>query len=92
MDLVFTSHTMVYERSHPLRGGKIDHDEGTVYIVAGGAGQRPEWNHHAKGWHSAASRAVPHCVEVAVAGNRLELRAFDFTGRLFDSTVLTKAL
>jgi hypothetical protein len=29
-------------------------------------------------------------VQVAVAGARLELKAFDFEGRLFDSTVLSK--
>ena len=30
VDLVFTSHTIVYERSHPIRSGKIDHENGTV--------------------------------------------------------------
>ena len=40
--------------------------------------------------YAAAARPVPHCVEVAVAGRRLELRAHDYTGRLFDSRVLTK--
>lgn len=81
---------MVYERSHPIRGESIDLEHGTVYVCVGGAGQKPEWNHHVKSWQSAAARAVPHCVEFAVAGRRLELRAFDFRGTLFDNTVLQK--
>ena len=46
VDLVLTSHTMVYERSHPLRAGRLDLDKGTVYVVCGGAGVVPEWEVH----------------------------------------------
>ncbi|MEW6753576.1 MAG: metallophosphoesterase [Candidatus Latescibacterota bacterium] len=36
-DLVLNSHAIVYERSHPLCGDRVDHDSGVVYVVVGGA-------------------------------------------------------
>jgi hypothetical protein len=84
VNLVFSSHTIVYERSHPLRGGRLDHDGGIVYVVAGGAGAMPKWLLPKRAWHTAQSLAVPHFVQVVVAGPSLELRAFDDEGRLFD--------
>ncbi|MDA0746510.1 MAG: metallophosphoesterase family protein [bacterium] len=90
VDLVFTSHTIVYERSHPLTANKLDTESGIIYIVAGGAGAKPDWFHHKKAWHTAHALAIPHFVHVAVAGNTLELQAIDLDGRLFDTLKLTK--
>jgi hypothetical protein len=61
-----------------------------VYVVAGGAGAKPEWFHHKRAWHTAQALAVPHFVQVVIAGDRLELRAIDMEGRLFDTAVLRK--
>ncbi len=91
VDLVFNSHTIVYERSQPLRGNQLDTAGGVIYIVAGGAGAKPEWFHHKRAWHTAQSLAVPHFVQVVIAGNTLELHAIDDTGRLFDTLKLTKS-
>jgi len=85
VDLVFNSHTIVYERSHPLREGRIDFEQGIVYIVAGGAGAMPEWLLPKREWHTSQSLAVPHFVQVIAAADRLEVRAIDADGRLFDS-------
>ena len=90
VDLVFNSHTIVYERSHPLREGRLDPEEGIVYIVAGGAGAKPDWFHPHRAWHTAQALAVPHFVQVIVAGTSLEVRAFDVEGRLFDTLTLSK--
>ncbi|NKB71759.1 MAG: metallophosphoesterase [Candidatus Latescibacteria bacterium] len=90
VDLVFNSHTIVYERSHPLKGGQLAQSEGTVYVVAGGCGAKPDWFHPQRAWHTAQALAVPHFVQVVVAGGRLELHAFDMEGRLFDLLVLEK--
>jgi hypothetical protein len=90
VDLVFNSHTIVYERSHPLRAGKIDFDDGIVYIVAGGAGAMPEWLLPKRDWHTSQSLAVPHFVQVVVYSDNLELRAIDEEGRLFDTLRLKK--
>jgi len=90
VDIVFTSHAIVYERSHPLRKGSVD-SQGVRYIVVGGAGAQPDWFHHKKAWHAAKSRAVPHFVHVSVSAEHLELQAIDLDGRLFDSFMLQKA-
>jgi len=90
VDLVFNSHTIVYERSHPIRDGGIDLQSGVVYVVAGGAGARPGWFHHKRAWHTAQALAVPHFVQVVIAETALELNAIDEHGRLFDTLKLAK--
>jgi len=90
VDVVFNSHTIVYERSHPIRQGQLDVEEGTIYIVAGGAGAKPDWFHPKRAWHTAQAQAVPHFVHVAIAGPTLELQAVDVDGRVFDQLRLTK--
>lgn len=92
VDLVFNSHTIVYERSHPLRADKIDFDDGIVYIVAGGAGAMPEWLLPKRDWHTSQSLAIPHFVQVVVTLDNLEVRAIDHEGRLFDTLRLRKGL
>ncbi|WP_314590900.1 metallophosphoesterase family protein [Paenibacillus terrigena] len=90
VDLVLTSHTIVYERSHPLYQGQIDEARGITYIVAGGAGAMPSWLLPKREWHTSQSVAVPHFVQVVVTPSRLELRAIDDEGRLFDQFILKK--
>ena len=90
VDLVFSSHTIVYERSHPLRGGRFQEREGIVYVVAGGAGAKPDWFRTKKSAHTAQALAVPHFVHITVAGSTLEARAVDVDGRVFDTWVLRK--
>jgi acid phosphatase type 7 len=90
VDLVFNSHTIVYERSHPIRAGRLAAAGGVVYVVAGGAGQMPQWWHHKRAWHTAQALAVPHFVQVVVAGSALELNAIDLEGRHFDQLRLEK--
>ena len=91
VQVVLNSHTIVYERSHPLRGNELDEEQGIVYIVAGGAGAKPDWFHPKRAWHTAQSRAVPHFVQGVAAGSRLELRAIDWEGRVFDWVNLVSA-
>ena len=90
VDIVFNSHTIVYERSYPLRDDQVDLDEGVIYIVAGGAGARQQWLHHKRSRHAAQSRAVPHFVQVSRADGYLELNAVDHMGHHFDSLRLRK--
>lgn len=82
VDLVFNSHTIVYERSHPIRDGRLDVADGIPYIIAGGAGAKPDWFHPKRAWHTAQAQAVPHFVHVSIAGPTLELQAVDMDGRV----------
>ncbi len=90
VDLVFNSHAIVYERSHPITGDMIDYRSGVRYIVAGGAGAAPDWFFHKKNWHSAKTRAVPHFVHVVITSRLLELQAIDYKGHLFDTLIIDK--
>jgi len=90
VDIVLNSHTIVYERTHPLRSGAVDYGTGVTYIVAGGAGACPQWFHHKRAWFTAQSLAVPHFLQVVIAGDRLDLRAIDEHGCLFDTMKMTK--
>lgn len=90
VDLVFNSHTIVYERSHPITDGRLDVEEGITYIVAGGAGAKPDWFHPKRSWHTAQAHAVPHFVHVSIAGPTLELQAVDMDGHVFDRLCLRK--
>jgi len=85
VDFVLTSHTVVYERSYPIRNGKINFDQGITYLVVGGAGENHHWFNPKRSWHTAHALAVPHFVHFTVAGNRLEMKAIDFEGRVFDT-------
>jgi len=89
VNVVFSSHTIVYERSHPIRKERLDEEgEGIVYIVAGGAGAKGDWFHPKRAWHTAEALAVPHFVHGSVAGATLALKGVDLDGRVFDSVTL----
>jgi len=90
VDVVFNSHTIVYERSHPLTADEVDYDNGIVYVVAGGAGAMPEWLLPKREWHTSQSVAVPHFLQVVASPSRLELRALDEHGGLFDRFCIAK--
>ncbi|NIK75494.1 hypothetical protein FHS15_000594 [Paenibacillus castaneae] len=90
VDLIINSHTIVYERSHPIHNGKIDLDNGVIYVVAGGAGAMPEWLLPKREWHTAQSLAVPHFLQVVTTANSMELQAIDEQGRLFDKFRMLK--
>lgn len=90
VDLVLNSHTIVYERSHPLRENRIDYDQGIVYIVAGGAGAMPGWLLPKREWHTYQSLAVPHFLQVVVSENHLRIYAVDEDGSCFDSLMIRK--
>ena len=91
VNMVFNSHTIVYERSHPLTNGQLDLESGVTYVVVGGACTRPSWFDHKRAWHTAQALAVPHMVQVVIAGETLESRAIDHEGRLFDVMTVRKS-
>ena len=90
VNYVLTSHTIVYERSYPVRNGKINFDKGITYLEVGGAGEHHNWFNPKRSWHTAHALAVPHFVHFTVAGNRLEMKAIDFEGRVFDTIARRK--
>ena len=86
VDAVFSSHVFVYERSHPIKNGKVDYKNGIPYIVVGGAGdiRNEPLLHHKKAWHCAKVRAVSQFVNVTVTPDRFDMQAIDVNGNIFD--------
>jgi len=83
VDVVFCGHVHAYERSRPLREGRVD-EGGVVYVQTGGGGGRLEESADTRSWHAAALRRCHHYVSVSLSGETMELRAYDEEGRLFD--------
>jgi acid phosphatase type 7 len=80
VDLVFSGHDHVYERTVPIRG--------VTYVVSGGGGRRlyPAGN----GEFTASSVSAHHAVLVRVSGRRLLLEAVEVGGKVVDRLELLK--
>ena len=80
MDLVFSGHDHVYERTVPIRG--------VTYVVSGGGGRRlyPAGN----GEFTASSVSAHHAVLVRVSGRHLLLEAVEVGGKVVDRLELSK--
>jgi 3',5'-cyclic AMP phosphodiesterase CpdA len=85
VDLVLNGHLQHYERSKPIRRGRVNRRRGIVFVVSGGGGahltpfatkRRPRW--------SARRGAFYHRLRITVASHRLHGKAIDTAGRTRD--------
>ncbi len=90
VDMVFCGHVHLYERTHPIKNGKLDETGGVVYVTSGGGGGSLENFTPTPEWFKAANRVDYHTTFVNIRNNTLELRAFDKEGILFDQYLKTK--
>lgn len=90
VDIVFNGHIHVYERTWPLRGGKVDRDKGVLYVTSGGGGGKLEDFAPVPTFFKAQCRSDYHFCYVTLHGGRLCFKAFDHRGMLFDSFDLDK--
>ncbi len=90
IDVVFNGHIHLYERTWPIRGGKVDREHGVTYITTGGAGGGLEEFAPQRTWFSAAKYRGHHFCLVGVHAGTFELKVFDEEGRLFDLLTIEK--
>ncbi|MDX2146369.1 MAG: LamG-like jellyroll fold domain-containing protein [Planctomycetota bacterium] len=90
VDVVFTGHIHVYERTWPLREGKIDRKNGVLYITSGGGGGGLEAMTPTRTWFNVHFAPVHHICYVTVHENYMQLKAYDQNGLLFDTFELEK--
>lgn len=94
VDVVFSGHDHMYERTHPLRGGAIvAADQGVVYVVsgAGGAklyqekkpGQRPDWL-------VTLRNDIHSFSHVQIRGDTFQFRQIDKDGKVLDHWTIEK--
>jgi predicted phosphodiesterase len=84
VDVVFNGHIHVYERTWPLRAGRVDQDRGVVYVTTGGAGGGLEDFAPTRTWFAAHLYRGHHFCVVAVHDGTLSMKVYDVEGRLFD--------
>jgi acid phosphatase type 7 len=83
VDVVWNGHIHSYERTWPMREGRVvQHDgNGTVYMITGGGGGgleqagpiRPPFQNNVRRGH--------HFVFVAINGRTMEVKSFDLEGK-----------
>lgn len=89
VDIVFNSHAIVYERSHPIREDKVVKD-GIRYILVGGYNDFSFWFREKQNGFAAKTQSRPGYVHVSLTPYTLELQAVDYEGKLFDMLTLHK--
>ena len=95
VDIVYTAHATIYERFHPMRGGRYDSENGVVYFVSGGGGYDMSLS-PSELWDqlhpvSALAKPTNHILLSTVAPDECQVRAIDSDGNLFDALTLSKA-
>lgn len=88
VDVVWNGHIHSYERTWPIRGGRVVEDDGTVYMIAGGGGGGLEQAGPIRPLFQNNVRRSHHFVFAAVNGRTMEIKSFDLDGRLFDTVTL----
>lgn len=84
VDVVFNGHIHLYERTWPIRGGKVDRKHGITYVTSGGGGGKLETVGPTPTWFKAECRTDYHYCYVTIHGERLNFKAFDQNDMLFD--------
>jgi acid phosphatase type 7 len=90
VDVVFNGHIHVYERTWPIRDGKVDQKTGIVHVTSGGGGGGLENFAPTPAFFKKEFRSDFHYCYVTVHNGSFELKAFDKDDRLFDSFTLKK--
>ena len=89
VDIVFNSHAIIYERSHPIKEERVSKD-GVRYILVGGFGCFEHWLRDKRSRFAAKLSSRPNYVHVSLTPFSLELQAIDHEGKLFDTLTLEK--
>jgi len=90
VDLVLSGHIHCYERTYPIRSGKLDAARGVTYVILGTAGAEGDRFHTQRPWFSAKVALKPHYALVGIVGRRLDFRVFDIDGKIVDFFALEK--
>ena len=92
VDICFSGHVHDYERTFPIRDGRVTEyaDGGVIYVTAAGGGGPLEDFDPTNTWFGHKKARYHHLVYVGIHGNKLELQAIDEHGRLFDAITLDK--
>jgi hypothetical protein len=88
--LVFAGHNHIYERSVPIRAGEqVPVEDGTIYVVSGGAGA-PLYEESDAEWFGDVANPVEHFVIADFTATEATLTAYDLAGNVIDTFVVPR--
>lgn len=90
VDVVFYGHVHAYERSHPIKEGKVDQEKGIIYIKSGGAGGHLEDFIPGHAWFSGKTQRGNHYCRIDIVDKLFTFRMYDLEGRLKDFFEINK--
>ena len=90
IDVVFYGHVHAYERSWPIKEGKVDKKDGVIYIMSGGAGGHLEDFAPTHSWFANKTQRGNHFCKIDIQGNDFYFKMYDLEGRLRDYLELKK--
>lgn len=91
VDVVMNGHIHLYERTWPVRDGRVDEKKGVVYLTSGGGGGQLEGFEPTPAFFKNQGQVDYHFCHFNVHGGTLDCKVFDHEGRLFDSFTLRKS-
>ncbi|MCC5935683.1 MAG: metallophosphoesterase [Lunatimonas sp.] len=84
VDMVFSGHLHMYERTWPILNGRVVEKNGVRYFILGGSGGGLEKAAPTRTWFTNKVRTLHHYAYIAINGNHLQYQAIDQYGSLFD--------
>jgi predicted phosphodiesterase len=90
VDMVFSGHIHLYERTWPIRDGKVDEKNGVIYVTSGGGGGALENFAPTPAFFKQEGRVDYHFCYITIHQGTFHFKAFDQDGRLFDQFSLKK--
>ena len=91
LDMVMFGHLHLFERSHPVRDGKVDFESGTIHLLAGGGGGNLEDFSPTPAFFSAKTHRGHHYIMIELANEVMTMRMYDLNGSIRDSFRIEKA-
>jgi len=90
VDIVWYGHIHTYERTWPIKEGKVDLKDGVIYIQAGGGGAELEEFAPTRSWFTAKILRNWHYCLVNIFDNVVQIMCYDIDGKLYDFLELKK--
>lgn len=90
VDIVMFGHLHLYERSLPIRDGKVNFEHGTIHLLAGGGGGNLEDFAPTPAFFSAKTHRGHHYLMIDLHGDSLTMNMYDTDGDVRDSFTITK--
>jgi acid phosphatase type 7 len=88
VDIVFSGHLHMYERTWPILEEKVVESNGVRYLILGGSGGGLERAAPYRTWFTNKVRTLHHYGYIAINGNQLQYQAIDQEGNLSDQFTL----